>query len=64
MKESENETNKLRAAELLGKTVGLFKADTVESDKERTPEQIRADLKLIMAEVFDKPEKTQLKAVK
>jgi hypothetical protein len=52
MRTADSDSNKLRAAELLGKTVGLFR-DVVETPDQRTPEEIRAELKELMAEVFE-----------
>ena len=46
----------LRAAELLGKSVGLFK-DVVETVVQRSSEEIQAELKELLATVLpDKPE--------
>jgi len=47
-------TAQLRAAELLGKSVGLFK-DVVETKQVRTPEEIEAELRLL----FDMAEEAE-----
>ncbi len=49
-------TAQLRAAELLGKTIGLFK-DVVETVVQRSTEEIQAELEELLATVLpDKPE--------
>jgi hypothetical protein len=57
MRNADSDSNKLRAAELLGKTVAMFADKVVEQTEQRTPEEIKADLATLMAEVFDKQEK-------
>jgi phage terminase small subunit len=62
--QGDNDMVQLRAAELLGKTIAMFTDKVIEQSEQRTPEQIKAELQTIMAQVFDKTEKVQLKAVK
>ena len=56
MRNADSDSNKLRAAELLGKTVGLFKADTVEAPKQRTTAELQAELQEILGKVLVLPE--------
>jgi hypothetical protein len=46
-------SDQLRAVELLGKTVAMFTDKVIEQDDQRTPEQIRTELKELMTQVFD-----------
>ena len=52
MVNADTDSAKIRATELLGKTVGLFKADTVEAPKQRTAEEIQAELKELLGKVL------------
>jgi hypothetical protein len=61
--QGDNDMVQLRAAELLGKTIGLFRDVTEHTSEQRTPAEIKAELQTIMSQVFDKPEKRRLKAV-
>jgi len=49
------ENTALRAADLLGKTVGLYK-DVIETVVQRTPAEIRADLEALYEQHKDKPD--------
>ena len=48
-------TAQLRAAELLGKSVGLFK-DVVETKPQRSAEEVRAELEELLAGLSDQPD--------
>jgi phage terminase small subunit len=52
MVNADADSAKIRATELLGKSVGLFK-DVQVQEVQRSPEEIRAELKEVMAEVFE-----------
>jgi phage terminase small subunit len=61
--QKEKTADRLRATELLGKTIAMFTDKVIEQSEQRTPEEIKAELQTIMSQVFDKPEKRRLKAV-
>ena len=52
MKNADSDSNKLRAAELLGKTVGLFKADVVDDKPQKTTAELQAELQEILGQVL------------
>jgi phage terminase small subunit len=52
MDNGQSDMSQLRAAELLGKSVSLFK-DVQVQEVQRSPEEIRAELEELMAEVFE-----------
>ena len=60
----DSHANQLRAVELLGRTVGIFKSDQEQTDKPRTTAELQKELQEILGQVLDKPGKPQLKAVK
>jgi DNA-binding ferritin-like protein (Dps family) len=53
LESGDSDAVQLRAAELLGKTVAMFTDKVIEQDDQRTPEQIRTELKELMTQVFD-----------
>ena len=57
MVNADTDSAKIRATELLGKTCALF-TDVVETKEQRTPEEIKAELQTLMAQVLDKQEQT------
>ena len=63
-KDTDKVADQLRAVELLGRTVGIFKSDQEQTDKPRTTAELQKELQEILGQVLDKPGKPQLKAVK
>jgi phage terminase small subunit len=53
--------NRLRATELLGRTVGIFKSDQEQPDKHRTPAEIQAELQEILGKVLVLPDNSKVK---
>jgi hypothetical protein len=51
---ADTDSAKIRATELLGKTVGLFKADTVDEKPQRTTAEIQAELQELLGRVLDR----------
>ena len=57
----DSHANQLRAVELLGRTVGIFKADQDQPDKPRTPAEIQAELQELLGKVLVLPDNSKAK---
>ena len=53
MVNADTDSAKIRATELLGKTVGLFKADTVDDQPQKTTAELQAELQELLGQVLD-----------
>ena len=53
MVNADTDSAKIRATELLGKTVGLFKADTVDDKPQKTTAELQAELQELLGQVLD-----------
>ena len=53
MRNADSDSNKLRAAELLGRTVGIFKADQDQDSKPQTTAELQAELQELLGQVLD-----------